>query len=190
MQNDKPLAGKTIAILVSNGFEEVQMTEPQRALLAAGAALKIVSTEQGLVNGWHEKAWGHYFAVDVPLSNALAADFDAVLIPGGERGVAKLAANPHTKRILRGFADAGKPIAALGVAPQLLALSERIQGRTVVANDSVRETLEAACAKLVDDTVVVDGNLITARDDLDMPAFKGSIVEHFTTVAALVAAAA
>jgi putative intracellular protease/amidase len=190
MQQDKPLAGKTIAILVSNGFEEIQMTEPQRALLAAGATLKIVSTEQGLVNGWHDKSWGHYFAVDVPLSNALAADFDAVLIPGGERGIAKLSANPHTKRILRGFADAGKPIAALGDGPQLLALAERIQGRSVVASDASREILEAAGAKLADDSVLVEGNLITARDDLDMDAFKGAIVEHFTTVVASLAAAA
>src|SRR3546814_15118488 len=84
---DHPLAGKTVAILVANGFEELEMTEPQRALLGAGATLKLVSPEQGLVNGWHGKAWGHYFPIDTQISEALAADFDALLVPGGKRGI-------------------------------------------------------------------------------------------------------
>jgi protease I len=190
MQTEKPLAGKTVAILVANGFEEIEMTEPQRALLAAGAALKVVSTEQGLVNGWHGQAWGHYFAVDVQLSSALAADFDALLVPGGERGVAKLAANPHTRRIVRGFIDAGKPVAAIGHAPQLLVLAERAQGRTVAAADAVRDALIAAGATVSDEVLVQDGNLITARDEVDMPTLKQAVVQHVENIAANLAAAA
>src|SRR3546814_4592100 len=102
---DHPLAGKTVAILVANGFEELEMTEPQRALLGAGATLKLVSPEQGLVNGWHGKAWGHYFPIDTQISEALAADFDALLVPGGKRGIEKLAQNPHTKRLLKGRSE-------------------------------------------------------------------------------------
>src|SRR5690606_34600045 len=98
---DTPLAGKNVALLVANGFEELDMTEPQRALLGAGATVKIVSHEQGLVNGWYGEAWGHFFPVDVPLSQALAADFDALLIPGGFRGVERLAGNAHAKRLVR-----------------------------------------------------------------------------------------
>jgi protease I len=73
---DQPLAGKTIAILVANGFEEIEMTEPQRALLKAGATVRLISPEQGLVNGWHGAAWGHYFPVDRGIAEVLGADFD------------------------------------------------------------------------------------------------------------------
>src|SRR5512135_1854906 len=122
---NQPLLGKIVAILVANGFEETQMTEPQRALLAAGATLKVISPEQALVNGWLGRAWGHYFPVDVSLSTALAADFDALLVPGGKRSIEKLAGLAHTKRFIRGFADGNKAIVMVGHAPSLLAIAER-----------------------------------------------------------------
>lgn len=178
MDIDRPLAGKTIAILVGSGFEEGQMTETQRALLAAGATPKVVSMDQGLVNGWHGTGWGHYFAVDQQISTALAADFDAALVPGGDRSVAKLASNPHTRRMLRSFMDGFKPIAMLGTAPQLLALAERAKGRTLTADAGAHEALAAAEAVLQDEPLVVDGNLMTARNDVDIDTFKAAFVEH------------
>ncbi len=185
------LAGKTVAILVANGFEELDMTEPQRALLAAGAQPKLVSLEQGLVNGWLGKAWGHYFPIDVALSAALAADFDALLIPGGERSIEKLAGNAHTKRVLKGFMDGGKPVAAIGHGPVLLAASERAAGRTLVCDEAVRGTLEAAGARLVEEEpVVTDGNLITFDSTVDAATLKSAIVKHFDEITASLADAA
>lgn len=182
---DHPLAGKTVAILVANGFEETEMTEPQRALLNVGATLKLVSPEQGLVNGWHGRAWGHYFPVDTPISEALAADFDALLVPGGKRGIEKLMQNAHTKRLLRGFIDGKKPVAALGDAPALLAVAERAAGRTVAANEDIREPLSQAGAAVVADEnakIATDGALITATSDADVVEVKEAIVKLFIDV--------
>ena len=108
------LAGKTIALLVANGFEEIEMTEPQKALLAAGATVKLVSSETALVNGWHGEAWGHYFPVDGALSTQMAADFDALLVPGGHRSIIALAKSAHTNRFLKGFLDGDKPVVLVG----------------------------------------------------------------------------
>jgi putative intracellular protease/amidase len=179
---DKPLAGKTVAILVANGFQEIDMTEPQRALLGAGAAPKLVSPEQGLVNGWHGKAWGHYFPVDVNLSSALAADFDGLLVPGGERGVDKLTGTPHTTRFIRGFMDGGKPVAVIGRAAQLLADAERVAGRTISADEDLAERLREAGADLSEDPVTADGNLLTAVDGAEVEAIQQAILRLFTEI--------
>src|SRR6202790_2617313 len=98
----KPLAGKNIAVLVASGFEEIQMTEPQKALLALGATVRLVGPES-LANGWHGAAWGHYFPVDAQISSMLSADYDMLLVPGGTRSLVKLAQNPHTRRIVSAF---------------------------------------------------------------------------------------
>ncbi|MFV3075156.1 DJ-1/PfpI family protein [Niveispirillum fermenti] len=173
------LAGKNIAILVANGFEEVEMTEPQRALLKAGAKPKIISPEQGLVNGWHGAAWGHYFPTDRHVGEVLAADFDLLVLPGGDRSVAKLATNPHTRRIVGSFVDAGKGIAAFGKGVELLALVERIKTRTVTGADSARAALEAAGAVWSEDAVVQDRFLLTAQSSENMADLIDAMLRHF-----------
>ncbi len=184
------LVGKTVAILVANGFDELDMTEPQRALLAAGARPQVVSPEPGLVNGWLGKAWGHYFPIDAALATALAADFDALLIPGGERSVEKLAGNPHTRRMIKGFLDGGKPVAAIGHAPVLLAAAERASGREVACTPAVQAELEAAGARVSEDPTMIDGTLITFAADVDPAEFKAAIAKHFSEVVNSLAAAA
>jgi protease I len=180
---DQPLAGKTIAILVANGFEETEMTEPQRALLKTGATLKVISPEQGLVNGWHGKAWGHYFPVDQQVAEVLAADFDMLILPGGERSVAKLAGNAHVRRIIGGFMDGGKPVAAIDDGVSLIAVAQKIKGRTVSASPAVREDLEAAGAVWSDEPLTIDKALLTA-DGLDtLPAFVDQLVKAFSEAA-------
>src|SRR5690606_33168144 len=101
----KPLSGQKIAILVANGFDETDMTHAQRKLAALGATLKIVSTENGLVNSWVGTGWGHHFPTDGNVNTTLAADYDGVYVPGGKRSTDKLKENAHVKRILRGFFD-------------------------------------------------------------------------------------
>lgn len=166
---DKPLTGKTVAVLVANGFEELQMTEPQRALINAGAVVKIVSPENSLVNGWLDTAWGHYFPIDVSLSEMLAADYDALLIPGGVRGFNKLANNPHTNRVLRGMVDGGKAMGLLGHSISLLARAERAAGATVIAMDDHVADLTTAGATIAtaEGDLVVEGKLLTALDTVD-----------------------
>lgn len=176
---EQMLAGKNIAILVANGFEEVEMTEPQRALLKAGAKPKVISPEQGLVNGWHGAAWGHYFPTDRHVGEVLAADFDLLVLPGGDRSVAKLAGNPHTRRIIGSFVDAGKGIAAFGKGVELLSLVERIKGRTVTGAESARPALEAAGAVWSDEAMVQDRFLLTAQSNEDMAELVDAMLRNF-----------
>ena len=176
---DKPLAQKTVAILAANGFEETEMTEPQRGLLAAGATVKLISPEQSLVNGWHGGAWGHYFPVDAPLSSALAADFDALIVPGGERSVQKLMGTPHTQRFLKGFMDGDKPVAVIGGSINLLAAADRAKGRKLAADETTAEALGTAGAETVDQSLIVDGALISARDDVEPDVLKEEVLRVF-----------
>lgn len=126
------LAGLKVALLIANGFTENEFAEIQRTLLKQGAVLKTISTEKTLANGWMDNAWGHYFPVDQHIGDTLASDFDAMILVGGERSVQKLAQNPHTKRILKHFFDAEKPLAAINEAESLLALVEAEAGENIV----------------------------------------------------------
>ena len=137
----KPLSGQKIAILVANGFDETDMTHAQRKLAALGATLKIVSTENGLVNSWVGTGWGHHFPTDGNVNTTLAADYDGVYVPGGKRSTDKLKENAHVKRILRGFFDAGKPMALLGTAVELLVACDRAKGCTVTGDEALEKTL-------------------------------------------------
>ncbi len=185
----KPLAGCKIAVLVGNGFEEIQMTDCQRALLGAGAAVKIVSTAPGLVNGWQGKGWGHYYPVDQQVSETLAADFDMLVLPGGERSLAKLLETAHTLRIIRGFRDAGKPVSAIGTGIDLLAAADRLVGCSVSVNDSSRDKAVAAGAQVAEEPIAHDGVLLTARDDADLSAFIQQTIELFASADAIKRAA-
>ncbi|AWK87754.1 DJ-1/PfpI family protein [Azospirillum thermophilum] len=180
---DQPLAGKSIAILVSNGFEELEMTEPQRALLKTGAKLHTISTETGLVNGWHGKSWGHYFPVDKLLGEVLGADYDMLILPGGERSIAKLQQSAHTRRIVGHFLDARKPIAAIDHGIQLLAIPGKLRKRTLAAPEAYREALTAAGAIISDDPLVVDPITVTALGHDELPAFVEQVVKLFTDAA-------
>lgn len=119
---NQQLTGKKVLVLVSNGVDEEAMSVVLRDLLKAGATTKTVSTEPGLVNSWNSNnnAWGLYFPVDIPIGQALGADFDLLVVPGGLRSVQKLAANPHAERIIGSFTAAGKPICMMGEAASLL----------------------------------------------------------------------
>ena len=116
----KPLTGIKIAILAANGFDQTQFTAAQRALMNAGATLKVVSPDQGLVNGWEGNAWGHHFAVDQGLSTALGVDYDMLVVPGGPCSMDKLKTTAHTKRFLNSFMTSMKPVVMFEDAVSLL----------------------------------------------------------------------
>lgn len=116
----KSLIGTKIAILVANGFDQQDFTDIQKTLNAAGASLKVVSPDQGLVNGWEGSAWGHHFPVDQQLSSALGADFDMLVVPGGQRSMDKLKTTAHTKRFINSFMTSVKKVVMFGDAVGLL----------------------------------------------------------------------
>lgn len=174
---DSTLADKKIALLVANGFEETDMTELQRALLGLGASVQVISPEQALVNGWHGQAWGHYFPVDGALSSALAADFDAIIAPGGFRSVEKLETSAHTARFVKGFIEASKPAILIGDAVALLATLDQAKDRAVVASERVAEKLSEAGAKVeAEGNSVVDGSVLTLREGLEGQALTAPVL--------------
>jgi len=173
------LHNKKVAILVTNGFEEVELTEPKRALEESGAQTYIVSPETGSVLSWQEKNWGSKFGVDVPLSQAKPEHYDALLLPGGVMNPDKLRINKQAVDFVRAFFDAGKPVAAICHAPWTLIDAEVVDGRTMTSYPSLRTDLKNAGATWVDKEVVVDNGLVTSRNPNDLPAFNRKMVEEF-----------
>ena len=176
MDNDKPLAGKTVAIIVANGFAEEQMTATQKALVAVGAMPKVVSPEIGLVNGWHDGTWGHNFYVEIKPGNVLPSQYDAVLVPGGERSINSLLENAHARRIVKGMVDAQKPLGLFGEATELLVRAEAISGRTVTGAEKAREPVTAAGGTWSEQPVTIDGKLITAVSSEHLTEFVDAFV--------------
>jgi protease I len=155
------LSGKKICILVASGFDENTFSQIQKTLLKAGAVLKTIAPENGLVHGWLDNAWGHYFPVDIHLAAALGSDFDRLILPGGARAVEKLKNNLHTRRILRHFFEAQKPIVAVGEAAELLTLCDRLAGMEVSASPTALAALRNAGAVVCDVEATIDSHLLT-----------------------------
>lgn len=163
----KPLAGLNVAILVANGFHEIEMTSFQRALLEAGAAPKIISVESSLAHGWQGKGWGHYHPVDKHLSDALAADYDVLLVPSGHRGHDKLKQTAHTRRFIGGFMMAFKPVLAMGDAVKMMAEIGVIKGMMVSAPEEVRPTLTENGVIVSENSPTIHSNLMSMSSDAD-----------------------
>lgn len=174
------LTGKTVAILVTNGFEQVELTEPLKALEEAGATARIVSPAGDRVRAWQKKDWGDEFEVDIQLEHARADDFDALVLPGGVMNPDKLRMNPDAVRFTRTFFDAGKPVAAICHGPWLLVEADVVKGRKVTSYPSIKTDLVNAGANWVDREVVVDQGLVTSRNPDDLPAFNRKMVEEIS----------
>jgi protease I len=173
------LSGKKVAILVTDGFEQSEMTEPRKALQAEGAETVIVSPKEGKIKGWQHTDWGDEFEVDVKLTQARAEDFDALLLPGGVMNPDHLRLEPKAAELVRSFFEAGKPVAAICHGPWLLIDAGVVEGRTVTSWPSIRADLTNAGAKVVDKEVVVDRGLVTSRKPDDIPAFNRKMIEEF-----------
>jgi protease I len=175
----KALEGKTVAILVADGFEEEEMLEPRKALESAGAETRIVSPSPRKVKAWRHTDWGQEVPVEVPLERADADDYDALLLPGGVMNPDKLRIDPRALDFVRAFHEAGKPIAAICHAPWTLIDAGCVEGRDVTSYESIRTDLENAGASWFDREVVVDSGLVTSRKPADIPAFNKKMVEEF-----------
>ena len=176
---DADLNGMKVAILVTDGFEQVEMTEPRRALDQAGAKTLLVSPKDDRVKAWKLTDWGDEFAVDVPLAQARANDFDAILLPGGVLNPDKLRMDENAVLFAQAFLDAGKPIASICHGPWTLIETGKLRGRRLASWPSLQTDIENAGAQWVDQEAVVDGNLVTSRKPDDIPAFNREMLALF-----------
>jgi protease I len=176
---EKSLAGKKIAILVENGFEQVELTEPRKALDEAGAQTVVVSPVKGKVKGWKSHEWGDEIPVDLALEQARVEDFHALLLPGGVINPDRLRMNERAVALVRAFHDAGKPIAAICHGPWMLIEAGIVQGRKVTSWPSLATDLRNAGATWVDEEVVTEQGLVTSRKPGDIPAFSPKMIEEF-----------
>ena len=173
------LNGKRVAILVADGFEQVEMTEPRKALDESGARTEIVSPAHGKVRGWQHTEWGDSFPVDVPLDQASAGNYDALLLPGGVMNPDKLRRNIQALNFVREFFEAGKPVAAICHGPWTLIDAGLVKGRKMTSYETIQTDLKNAGANWVDEEVVVDSGLVTSRKPDDIPAFNRKMIEEF-----------
>src|SRR5579884_1717253 len=172
------LRGKKIAILVDKGFEQVEMTEPKKALEEAGAETELISPEEKKVKSWEDTKWGKSFKVDVPLSEANAQEYDALLLPGGVMNPDKLRTKPEAVAFVKSFVDAGKPIAAICHGPSTLIEAGAVRDKRMTSWPSLQTDLRNAGANWVDEEVVTDNGLVTSRRPDDLPAFNRKMIEE------------
>jgi protease I len=167
-----------VAMLVANGFEQVELTGPKEALEEAGAKVDIVSPEEGVVKGWNHTDWGDEFPVDVPLASAKVEDYDALVLPGGVMNPDRLRRNEWALQLVRAFFELGKPIAAICHGPWTLIDAGIVAGRRMTSYHSIQTDLKNAEADWVDEEVVVDNGLVTSRKPTDIPAFNRKVIEE------------
>jgi protease I len=172
------LDGKKVAILTENGFEEIELTSPKKALEEAGAMVYIVSPQKKIVKGWEHDHWSSEMAVDINIDEADSNNYDALVLPGGVMNPDLLRRNQESVEFAKQFLEAGKPVAAICHGPQLLIETGLLQGREITSYPSVKTDLINAGANWHDREVVVDNGLVTSRSPADLEAFNKKMVEE------------
>lgn len=173
------LDGKKVAILVADGFEQVEMTKPREALEKAGAETKIVSIKSGKIQGMNHADKGEKFDVDLTLDDARPEEFDALLIPGGLMNPDQLRSTPEALEFTRHFFEEGKPVAAICHGPWVLIDAGVVRGRTLTSWPAIKTDVKNAGGNWVNQEVVVDNGLVTSRKPDDIPAFNEKMIEEF-----------
>jgi protease I len=174
------LKGVKVAILVTDGFEQVELTEPRKALDQAGAETRIVSPKHEKVRGWKFTEWGDDLSVDLSLERAKPQEFDTLLLPGGVINPDKLRIEPKAVEFVKAFFRAGKPVAAICHGPWTIIEADAARGRRIASWPSLKTDLRNAGAQWIDKEVVVDGNLVTSRKPEDIPAFNREVIGCFS----------
>jgi protease I len=175
----KRLEGCRVAILVTDGFEQVEMTEPRKALKESGAKADLIAPDKKEVQGMNHDEKGNKFPVDAQLGSVSASQYDALLLPGGVANPDRLRAIPRAVQFVKEFAEAGKPIAAICHGPWMLVEADLVRGRKLTSWPSLRTDIGNAGGAWQDSEAVVDHGLITSRKPDDIPAFNRSLIEEF-----------
>ena len=170
------LDGLKVAVLVTDGFEPSELTEPTRALREAGAEVTIVSNHDGQIKG---KTDADSTQVDMTLDTANADDFGALMLPGGVKNPDTMRQEQRAVALVRAFHDSGKPIAAICHAPWLLVEADVVRGRRLTSYPSLKTDIRNAGGEWMDEEVVVDSGMVTSRSPKDLPAFNAKMLEEF-----------
>ena len=174
-----PLQGKRIAFLAATGVEQVEYTEPRKAVEQAGAQAELISLRPGSIQAWNHFDHANRFTVDKTVSEANADDYDALVLPGGVANPDQLRNNPDAVAFTRAFFEGAKPVGVICHGPWTLIDAEVVNGRTMTSWPSLRADLRNAGANWVDQEVVSDTGLVSSRKPADLPAFCAKIVEEF-----------
>jgi protease I len=181
----KSIKGKKIAILATDGYEQVELTDPKKNLEKAGAKVDVISIKPGQIKGWDKTDWGKSVKVDHLVNEVHPADYDALVLPGGQINPDKLRTDRNAVAFIKQFVESGRPVAAICHGPWGLVEADVVKGKTVTSWPSVQTDLKNAGAKWVDKEVVQDGNLITSRKPQDIPAFSKALIDTLAKAPAL-----
>jgi len=173
------LNGRSVAVLATDGVEEVELTQPVKALKDAGAQVQVVSPKTGTIQAWNHLDKGDTIPVDQPLNQADPSRYDALLLPGGVVNPDQLRLEPKAIEFIRHFVDSGKPIAAICHGPWTLIDAGGVRGRRMTSWPSLKADLTNAGAQWQDAEVVTDRGLVTSRKPADIPAFNRKMLEEF-----------
>lgn len=171
------LKGRKIAILATDGFEQVELTDPKKNVENAGATTEVLSVKDGSIKGWKFADWGDSVRVDKQVNTANVDDYDALILPGGQINPDKLRMEKPAVDFVKKFVQSGKPVAAICHGPWMLIEAGVVKGKNVTSWPSIHTDLINAGARWVDKEVVEDGNLITSRKPDDIPAFSKKVIE-------------
>lgn len=175
------LTGRKVAVLATDGVEQVELTAPWKVLKETRAEVSLVSLKPGKIQGFIHEEKADTFTVDALVSNVTARDFDALVIPGGLRNTEALRANPDAVKLVRAFMEADKPVAALCHAPRLLIEADAVEGRTLTSHEELADEVREAGGSWVDRGVQLDQKLLTGRKPEDLPAFCANLVTLLST---------
>jgi protease I len=175
------LTGRKVAVLATDGVEQVELTAPWNALKEARADVSLISIKKGSIQGVIHDEKADTFKVNALAADVSARDFDALVVPGGLRNTEALRANPDAVKLVREFMELDKPVAAICHAPRLLVQADAVQGRTLTSDEELADEVREAGGSWVDRAVQVDQKLLTARRPYYLPAFCASLVQLLAT---------
>ena len=176
------LSGKKVAILATDGVEQVELTEPKQNLEDAGATTEVIAPKSGEIKAWKFKEWGDKIKVDKSLDQANPSDYDLLMLPGGVMNPDHLRMEPKAVQFVKDFARTGRPIAAICHGPWTLIEAGLVRGKKMTSWPSLQTDLKNAGAHWVDEVVVVDGNLITSRKPADIDIFSRAMMDKVAPI--------
>jgi protease I len=174
-----PLQGKKIAFMATTGVEQVEYTEPRKAVEQAGAQAELISLQPGEIQAWNHFDHADMFPVDKTVDQANAGDYDALVLPGGVANPDQLRVDPKAVAFARAFFESGKPVGVICHGPWTLIDADVVRGRTITSWPSLKTDLRNAGANWVDEECINDSGMVSGRKPADLPAFCAKIVEEF-----------